>query len=60
MANLIGRDGLRTKGIGFDDSTIYRKVKAGKFPKPVKMGNRHCWIETEVDDYIDSLIAERT
>ena len=47
------------KGIDFNASTIWRKTKAGKFPKPVKVGNRNGWLESEIDEYVESLINER-
>ena len=34
-------------------------VKAGKFPPPVKIGQIPHWLESEVDDWIDQLIADQ-
>jgi predicted DNA-binding transcriptional regulator AlpA len=56
---LIGKTGLRAKGIQFNDSTIYRKEKTGEFPKHVLVGNKRAWPEHEIDAYIESLIAKR-
>jgi len=56
---IIDKDGLKAKGINLNDSTIWRKAKAGQFPKAVKIGNRRGWLEHEVDQYIESLIAAR-
>jgi predicted DNA-binding transcriptional regulator AlpA len=56
-ARLLDRAGLKAKGIKWNPSTLWRK--RGSFPKPVLVGNQNMWIETEVDSYIESLIAKR-
>jgi prophage regulatory protein len=57
---LISRDGLREKGVRFHPKHLDKLVKAGKFPRPVKIGqNKNAWIEDEVDSYIADRIAER-
>ena len=58
-ARILNKEGLKAKGLDFNDSTIWRKTKAGAFPKAVKIGNRRGWLEHEVDQYIESLIAAR-
>ena len=41
-------------------SSIYRLVKEGKFPKQVKIAERSArWIESEVLDYINKKIEDR-
>lgn len=40
-------------------SSIYAKVAAGNFPKPVKQGASSVWVDTEVQDWIDTLITLR-
>ena len=37
----------------------HRNVKAGKFPQPVKVGNRNLWVEEEIDAYVEAQIAKR-
>ena len=45
---------------GLKRSTIYDKMKAGTFPKPVKLGPRAVgWLETEVDAWIKERISQR-
>ena len=44
---LLDLDGLADKGIQFSDTHIWRLVRAGDFPKPVKIGNRNHWVETD-------------
>jgi len=40
-------------------STIYSEVKKGTFPAPVKQGGGNFWLDTEIDAYLQKLIAER-
>jgi len=56
---LIDEEGLRAKGVNLHRTTIWRKVRVGLFPKPVMVGNKHAWVEKEVDAYIAGLIAAR-
>ena len=47
-------------GVSYSRAHIYRLVRAGKFPKPIKLGeNRIAWVEAEVDEWINNKIAER-
>jgi len=44
----------------FSESTIYRLISQGKFPKQVKLAERSSgWIEREIEDYLDSRIKHR-
>jgi predicted DNA-binding transcriptional regulator AlpA len=56
---ILSKADLRARGIDLNNSTIWRKTKAGKFPKPVRVGNRNGWLDNEIDEYVQSLIAER-
>lgn len=47
------------KGIKFSDTHIWRMVRAGDFPKPVKIGNRNHSLENEIDEYIATKLAQR-
>ena len=49
MTLLEFKDLKEKKGIPDSDTTIWRKIKAGQFPKPLKMGRRNCWVEEEID-----------
>ena len=45
---------------GLKRSTIYDKMKAGTFPKPVKLGARAvAWLEPEIDAWIKERISQR-
>jgi prophage regulatory protein len=57
---LLDRDGLSQKGIKYSRGHLHRLIAAGLFPKPLKIGkNRNCWLESEVDDFIEKKVAER-
>ena len=51
------------KGIKFSPCHLHRLVKAGKFPKPIKIGSskrgRNAFVEKEIDDWIARKCAER-
>lgn len=49
-----------SKRTGMSRSSIYEKVKQGKFPKPIKLGPKSsAWIEQELDKHIYDLAAQR-
>lgn len=45
---------------GLSRSEIYRRVHAGSFPAPIKLGQRaSAWAEHEVSGWVAERIAER-
>ena len=53
-------EGLRERGIRFHRVHIYRLIKQGRFPRPIKIGgNTTVWPEHEIDQYIKTCIARR-
>ena len=55
---------LRRKAVeaktGNSTSTIYEKMAAGEFPRPIPLGKRAVgWLEDEIDEWIDRRLAER-
>ncbi len=40
---------LRAKLGGRGRMTIYRYVEAGRLPKPILLGGRNYWVESDVD-----------
>ena len=46
---------------GFSSSPqLWRLIKAGKFPAPVKdMAKENVWAEHEIDAYVEAKMAER-
>ncbi len=57
---LLDYDALKSKGVDYSKTQLWRKVKAGTFPKPIKLGaQRRAWLATEIDEWIKTRIAER-
>jgi prophage regulatory protein len=56
---LLDFEDLPRKGIRFSSVHLWRLIRAGDFPKPVKIGNRNHWVEAEIDDFIAAKLAER-
>lgn len=45
---------------GLSAATVYRKVKEGNFPAPVKLGARaSAWVGIEIDRWVAERIATR-
>lgn len=45
---------------GLSRSEIYRRIAAGTFPRPVKLGERaSAWVESEIDAWAAAHIAAR-
>lgn len=43
--------------IGLSRSTIYLKIKEGKFPAPISLGDRAVgWIESEIEQWVEEQI----
>jgi prophage regulatory protein len=46
---------------GLAKTTIYQRVRMGAFPAPVSLeGRLTAWVESEIQGWIDSRIADRT
>ena len=55
MSNILHLDEVIAR-TGKSRTTLWRDVRAGRFPAPVKVGaNRIGWLETEVDEWQESL-----
>jgi len=35
-------------------ATLWRRIRAGQFPPPIRLGNRNCWLASTVSDWINS------
>ena len=58
MQTLIRRPEVERR-TALSSSEIYRRISAGTFPKPVKMGRRVAWVEEEIDHFVEATIATR-
>lgn len=60
---MLSYEDLKARGIRFSKMHIWRLVRAGKFPVPVKLGGgangQNAWPEHEVDQYLQACVAER-
>lgn len=45
--------------VGLSKSTLYSRISAGTFPKPVTLGSSVRWIESEVEGWISERVSER-
>ncbi|WP_045736768.1 AlpA family phage regulatory protein [Xanthomonas sp. MUS 060] len=43
---------------GIAKSSIYNRMRAGTFPKPVKVGRRALWPVSRLHAWVDKVIAE--
>lgn len=59
MANSILRLPTVKARTGLSRSTIYLRISAGQFPKPINLGYRAVgWLESEIDAWLSSRVAE--
>jgi prophage regulatory protein len=48
------------KGVSYSTTQLWRLIKAGQFPRPIKIGGgRNAWLEEEVDAYLKARVAAR-
>ena len=46
--------------VGLSGMEIWRREKAGRFPRRVRLGPQSVgWVEAEIDDYLEQLVATR-
>jgi len=59
MVNKIVRLKQAISHTGLSRSSIYLYIKAGTFPKPIKLGERSIgFIESELNEWIESRISD--
>jgi predicted DNA-binding transcriptional regulator AlpA len=57
---LLDHEALTAKGVKpISREQRWRLVKAGRFPKPLKIGSRCLWVESEIDAWITECIRKR-
>ena len=58
--HLLNRADLAKRGIKYSAVQLWRREKAGTFPKAVKLSaNRKGWIEAEIDQWLTAQAAAR-
>ncbi len=45
--------------VGLKKTVIYEQIKAGTFPKPIKLGSASAWPEKEIDTWITTQIEQQ-
>jgi len=45
--------------VSLSRSPLYRRIREGKFPKPVKLGGMSRWVESEIDAWMAALVIAR-
>jgi prophage regulatory protein len=45
--------------VGLKKTVIYERIKAGTFPKPIKLGSASAWPESEVDNWIAQQVEQQ-
>jgi hypothetical protein len=56
---LVSRDGLREKGITGSPTTIWRQVRDGVLPAPIRIGGKTYWLEDELNAWLAARVAAR-
>ena len=60
MSKLLDYAALQERGIRYSKAHLWRLWTAGKFPRPIKLSaSRNVWLESDVDAWIKSRLAER-
>jgi len=49
-----------SQAVQFGRSRVYGMIKAGDFPKPIKVGKSSRWLKAEIDAWISKQAAQRT
>ena len=45
--------------VGMRRTSIYTLIGAGRFPPPVKVGGASAWVDLEITQWIEGLVASR-
>jgi prophage regulatory protein len=57
---LLSADDLWAMGVRYSKVQLWKQVKAGLFPAPIKVStNRNAWVRDEVLAWIEARMAER-
>lgn len=44
---------------GLSRSGLYKRIGYGLFPAPIKLGRTSVWLESDIDAWIDALLATK-
>ncbi len=58
-AKILTYEDLVERGIVKHRTTLWRWVRDGDFPPPVKLGGTNGWLDFEVDDFVARIAAKR-
>lgn len=58
-AKLVSREGLRDRGITGSPTTIWRQVRSGVLPAPIRIGGKTYWLEDELNAWLAARVAAR-
>ena len=58
---LLDSDDLWARGVKYSRQHLHRLIRAGLFPKPIKLGSggRNAWLADEIDFWITARISAR-
>jgi prophage regulatory protein len=57
---MLGWDDLKARGIPWTRQHIYRLIRKGEFPPPVKLGPQtNVWPEPTIDRFLNDRVAAR-
>ena len=45
--------------VGLQKTVIYDRIKAGRFPKQIKIDGAVVWLESDINDWIAEVVAEQ-
>lgn len=48
-----------TAALRIGRTTLYELIASGELPKPVKLGSRSLWLQSDIERFVAKKIAER-
>jgi predicted DNA-binding transcriptional regulator AlpA len=60
MSELLDRSAVCEYFGGIHPATLYRHVRAGRVPKPVKVGSLSRWLRTECEASLQNMLDQRS
>ncbi|OKP21428.1 helix-turn-helix transcriptional regulator [Serratia fonticola] len=47
-----------TQLVGMSDKFLYKLIKDGSFPKPIKLGRSSRWLQSEIESWLQERISQ--